>query len=266
MTTWKTDRAREILAAATLDGLTLRLTGQLDRTDYMAANKAIEAMGGKWNRKVGAHVFVADPADKLADFLNGGAAPKPDRTAEGYVPTPDTLANRIVRDYSTVPLLPAGFSVLEPSAGDGAFVRAVLDANPHGTVVAVEPNLSRLSRIEEAHRIRRVHATFEDFAVNTDERFDAVVMNPPFSVPENRTIWIDHVRSAFDLLVPGGRLVAIVPSGLLHRQDRRHTAMREFLAVCGGFEPLSDDAFKASGTEVRTVVLWLDKTATVGAR
>ena len=91
-----TDRVREILAAAEVDGLTLRLTGQLSRTDYVAANKVIEALGGKWNRKAAAHLFTVDPAAKLAEFLGGGQPPKSDRTTEGYVATPATLAAEIV--------------------------------------------------------------------------------------------------------------------------------------------------------------------------
>lgn len=253
-------RARDILSESSeIEGVTLRLTcGQLARPDYVAVNKALEAMGGKWNRKAGGHIFEADPTEAVSAFVNGGPLAKPARTAEGYVPTPDVLAAKVVAEYSNVADLSAGFAVLEPSAGDGAFVRAILDANPHGCVVAVEPDLSRLARVEEMHRVRRVHGTFEDFAARTEERFDSVVMNPPFAVPGQPTIWIDHVRLAFALLVPGGRLTAIVPSGLVHRQDRRHREMRDLVAARGGYELLPDDAFKASGTGVRAAVLWLD--------
>lgn len=256
-----TIRARDILSESSeIDGVQLRLTcGQLARPDYVAVNKALEAMGGKWNRKAAAHVFEFDPTDVVSAFINGGPLAKPARTAEGYVPTPPPLAAEIVAEYSNVPALGAGASVLEPSAGDGAFVSAILAANAYVAVVAVEPNLSRLSKVEDLHRVRRVHGAFEDFAAQTGGRFDAVVMNPPFAVPGQPSIWIDHVRLAFDLLAPNGRLAAIVPSGLMHRQDRRHREMREFVETHGGYEQLPDDAFKASGTGVRTVVVWLDR-------
>lgn len=254
-------RARDILSeSSVIEGAQLRLTcGQLARPDYVAVNKALEAMGGKWNRKAAAHVFESDPTDVVSAFINGGTLAKPARTAEGYVPTPAPLAAAIVAEHSNVPALDAGSGVLEPSAGDGAFVSAILAANAFVAVVAVEPNLGRLAKVEELHRVRRVHGTIEDFAAKTGEQFDAVVMNPPFAVPGQPSIWIDHVRLAFGLLAPGGRLVAIVPSGLVHRLDRRHREMREFVESHGGYEQLPDDAFKASGTGVRTVVVWLDR-------
>jgi hypothetical protein len=254
-----TTRAREILALAEVDGNHVRLIGQLSRPDYVTVNKAIEALGGKWNRKAAAHVFADDPADAIGQFLDGGPLAKPARTAEGYVPTPAHIATSVLEGHSRVGDLLAGSAVLEPSAGDGAFVRAILTANPYIAVVAVEPNRQRLAKVEQCHRVHRVAGTLEDFAAATTERFDAVVMNPPFAVPGQPTIWIDHVRLAFGLLADGGRLVAIVPAGLVYRQDRRHREMRDLVAEHGGFEMLPEDAFTSSGTSIRTAVLWLDR-------
>jgi hypothetical protein len=54
-----------------------------------------------------------------------------------------------------------------------------------------------------------VTTKFEDFARSNSDSFDQVVMNPPFAVPGNPTIWIDHVLLAEKLLKRGGHLVAI---------------------------------------------------------
>lgn len=254
-----TELARGILTnSAQIDGFVLRLTcGQLPRQHYAAVNKALEALGGKWNRKLSGHVFDANPSAALAAFLGGAVLPKPARTAEGYVPTPAALAARIVAEHTDIGDLVDEATVLEPSAGDGPFVRAVLDANPGITVVAVEPNADRLAKIG-AVGAQVVNSTFEDFAQeNAGRLFDAVVMNPPFTVPGRPSVWIDHVLLAEALLVPGGRLTAIVPVSLLERRDRRHSALRGRVEQRGGFVPLPDDAFKTSGTGVRTVVMWL---------
>src|SRR5207248_6299429 len=157
--------------------------------------------------------------------------------------------------------LPSGYTVLEPSAGDGAFVRAILEANPDGTVVAVEPNASRAAQLPVDPRVEVVRSSFEDFAAEDGRRFDAIVMNPPFSVTDNRTIWIDHVNLAWSVLAPGGRLVAIVPMGMATRVDRRHRDMRELVEQHGAWAELEADACKASGTGIRTALLWLDRPA-----
>ncbi len=242
-----------------MDGCVVRLNcGQLSRPAYVAVNKALEAMGGKWSRKESGHVFATDPAPALTAFVDGGNLAKPARTSEGYVPTPAELAADIVADYTDVRRLPAGARVLEPSAGDGAFVRAILDANSQVHITAIEPNDERLDRIHEHPSVQRINSTFEEFAGSARQRFDAVVMNPPFAKPGAPSIWIDHVRMAFDLLAGGGRLTAIAPSGVVFRQDRKYRAIRAMVEECGGFSTLPDDAFKSSGTGVQTVVMWLD--------
>ncbi len=252
--------AREILGDfSQVDGRVVRLTcGQLSRPEYVAVNKALEAMGGKWSRKESGHVFATDPAPVLTAFIGGGNLAKPARTSEGYVPTPAELAADIVAHFTGVRRLRAGARVLEPSAGDGAFVRAIIDANSQVRVTAIEPNHERLECIHEHPSVQRINSTLEEFAGSARQRFDAVVMNPPFAKPGAPSIWIDHVRMAFDLLAGGGRLTAIAPSGLVFRQDRKHRAIRAMVEECGGFSALPDDAFKSSGTGVQTVVMWLD--------
>lgn len=255
------DPVLAILARAEVDGCHLRLVGQLDRKDYVAVNEVLENLGGKWSRKDKAHVFPSDPSDALARVLESGQAPRPARTIEGYVPTPAELADGVVYDYAGVQRLPAGARVLEPSAGDGALVRAVLAANPDVVVTAVEPNAERASLIGDDPRVTLVVDTMEAFSASTTERFDVVVMNPPFAMPGQPTVWIDHVKLAWELLAPGGRLVSIVPSGFTFRQDRRHAEVRELVDAHGGYEPLDPEAFKASGTSVNTVVVWAERAA-----
>lgn len=177
--------------------------------------------------------------------------------------------------------------MLEPSAGDGVLVDAIRAVAPDATIVAVEPNAARAADLGTWPRVSLVTSTLEEYAArfhhtadhNTLDyrpaeaatvgdqvsgdgsekgRFDAVVMNPPFAVPGHPTIWIDHVRLAWRLLKPGGRLTAIVPNGYVFRNDRRHTAIRALIEQVGGTHAaLPDDAFGKNG--VRAVVLTVDK-------
>ena len=45
---------------------------QLDRADYTAVNKVLEALGGKWNRKEKGHVFDHCPADDIEAVILTG--------------------------------------------------------------------------------------------------------------------------------------------------------------------------------------------------
>lgn len=208
------------------------------------------------------------------DTALAAALAAPTVYAPGYFPTPPALAARVAG------MLPDGpLTVLEPSAGDGALVRAVLDARPEATVTAVEPNLQLvqlLGRVvtaggpaypsEEPPRARVYCCNFEDFGSTRDadsaypEQFGAVVMNPPFSAPGHPVLWAEHVLRAYDLLEPGGRLVAIVPAGFAYRQDRVSTRVRELVTeLGGGWEDLPAGTFKTAGTQVRTVLVWLTR-------
>ena len=87
------------------------------------------------------------------------------------------------------------------------------------------------------------------------QKFDRVVMNPPFS----RQADIDHVTHAARFLKPGGRMVAIMSAGTIFRQNSKAVAFRGWLEALGGtLEDLPDGAFKASGTMVRTCIVSFD--------
>jgi len=261
------DRVRDLLNTAEIDGMHVRIPTRLDRGDYVAVDQALQAIGGKWNRKARAHVFTVDPGPAVAGLLAGGAVPAPTRTAEGYVRTPEPIADMVCR-YPYANLAGGGgVRVLEPSAGDGAMVRAILGVCPDAQVVAVEPNTARAAGLGDDPRVTVCGGTFEEYAAGAagdGVLFDAAIMNPPFSVPGNRTIWVDHVWLAWSLLKPGGRLVAIVPGGYAFRTDRKHKGVRELIEAHGGADELPAGAFKASGTDIRAMVVWADKPADGG--
>lgn len=52
--------------------------------------------------------------------------------------------------------------------------------------------------------------------------------------------------------------MAVAPGGLTFRDDRRTSALRALVLDCGDWIELPAEAFKASGTGVQTVLLWMD--------
>lgn len=88
--------------------------------------------------------------------------------------------------------------------------------------------------------------------------YDRIVMNPPFGDGAD----IDHVRHAYTLLRPGGRIVAIVGEGAFIRSDKKATAFREWLEKVGATEePLPPGTFNdpkllaQTGANARLVVI-----------
>jgi hypothetical protein len=115
-----------------------------------------------------------------------------------------------------LPILPAE-NVLEPSAGEGVFVRAVRASVPDAYVVAIEPRSEcRQALRESGTDIIRV-STLEKV---TDALwaawgvFDWVVGNPPYSHAEA------HVRAIMGRLARGGRLAFLLRLNFLGAAKR----------------------------------------------
>jgi hypothetical protein len=99
-------------------------------------------------------------------------------------------------------------------------------------------------------------AQFESFAdlVPVEKRgigsgYDRILMNPPFSDGRD----IQHVRHAYDLLKPGGRLVALMGESAFTNQGKRATEFREWLERVGGTEEkLAEGTFNDPSLPVNT--------------
>jgi phospholipid N-methyltransferase len=246
-----------VLSTVVVDGPAVRIEDQLERKLYQKTNEVLSALGGAWNRKAKAHLFNDDPREALEQVIATGEVSTHRDLA--FFPTPAHIARALVRGVS----LGEGDVVLEPSAGDGAIVRAVHDLTP-AFVVAVEIDPKRLMALGTCDA-RRLHAMRCDFLDCTygdltarAQKIDAVIMNPPFKkvgIGDH----LEHVVHAHGMLKDGGELRAILPAGVVFREDRRHREFRAWALARGTWRPLDDDAFAESGTRVRTVVLSITK-------
>lgn len=85
----------------------------------------------------------------------------------------------------------------------------------------------------------------------TASGYDRIIMNPPFSNRRDA----EHVRHAFDLLKPGGRIVAIMGEGVFFGQDKKAQDFREWLEAVGGTsEKLPEGSFMDPSLPVNTGV------------
>lgn len=227
----------------------VRIVTQLDRKLYTQVNEVLVALGGSWNRKAGAHVFESDPQDGLDDVITTGGVTRAKDL--GFFATPPGLAKELVELAEVRP----GMRALEPSAGEGAIVAALLSAG--ACVEALELDLGRASKLLQKYaradnRLDVIPCDFMQSQTNGQQR---VVMNPPFC-KVNGHDHLDHVRHAHKQLAPGGILVSVLPASVLFRQDKRYREFREWYeGLEAGVSPLEEGSFKSSGTNVNTVVL-----------
>jgi ParB/RepB/Spo0J family partition protein len=233
-----------ILARNTIAGNVLTLPEQLDRETYLRIAKVLTAARGKWDRKAKGHVFPFDPRELIAEAVETGAVVDARKTLQ-FFETPDELAARMVRLANISP----GDRVLEPSAGLGRIVRHLIACDAHVSAVEVDgTNCATLREIARHYDALTINS--EDFPVYHDVeawRFDAVVMNPPFSGGQD----MRHIRLAWDMLRPGGRLVAICSEGPFFRLESAAAEFRCWLDdIEATAEKLPPDTFRESGTGV----------------
>jgi hypothetical protein len=238
------------------DGTKGTINGQLERKLYEAVNKALAAMGGKWSRQDGGHVFDTDPRPRVEGLLETGNITV---ERDGFFETPEAVVKRMLE---LVPLPGYSGIILEPSAGNGAILRVLLK-EPNSRwqyFYAIEKNFDRCANLRRDYPdIKKVNVIGGDFLeyypTNT---FDRIYMNPPFEEGQE----IDHVMYAESLLATDrdSALISVMSEGPFFRGDKKATAFREwFESVGGDSEALPDGAFKESGTGVKTRLIVIRK-------
>lgn len=236
----------DVLSNATMSGNSLKLTGQLDRSLYVATNKVLEAAGGKWNRKAQSHLFDGEAAEIMDQIiLTGTISNKKQELGQFF--SPSAVVERLIE----LAEIEIGMNALEPNAGIGNIVRALVDAGAHVTAVEIDPNNCLVLQRDQALTggIDILHGDFLTY--NWNERFERVVMNPPFA----KNVAPAHVLKALTFLKPGGRLVSVMPSSVTFRTDTLNRMVRDAVEACGSIEALPENSFAESGTNVNTVIV-----------
>jgi hypothetical protein len=169
-----------------------------NKVAWAEAARVLETIGGAHDGK-GTFSFDYWPGDVIDEIVTIGCIP--DHKSHQFYPTPEKLAMKVVELAAIEP----AHECLEPSAGTGALAKFM----PKERTTCVEISAMHES-VLTAQGFTTVRSDFLAWAQQPAHKtFERVLMNPPFS--EGR--WRAHVELAAQMLRPGGRLVAILPSG-----------------------------------------------------
>lgn len=248
------DEVLDILSRCSVEGNTLFLpAGKLDRTTYLAVNKVLENMGGKWDRKVQGHIFKADdnPDERLKYVLSAQEIPDLKKAFQ-YFFTPRSVADVMCR----IAELGESSYVLEPSIGDGRLAEVIMEHRP-ANLFGVEVNPDMYQRLAG----KPYSAMLADFLTVTRDSLpfpvNRVIMNPPFHNYQD----IAHICHAYDLMQNDGILVSVVSESPFFRSDRKAVSFRGFLEEHHAETiQLDEGAFHESGTEIRSRIVKIRKT------
>lgn len=238
----------ESLLKCRVEGNVLHLPPMSDGPleNYQEVRKALLNAGAQYKRNT--FVFPND-AQPYIDRLIGGESVNIKKEFQFFA-TPDLLAERLV-DLADINDTD---KILEPSAGQGAIIKAI-----QKEIIAKEVFCYELNPINQAVLIKmhNVNLLGDDFLKhNSIGEYDRIIANPPFSKNQD----IDHIKEMYKLLARGGRLVTIASKHWQHSSNKKETQFREFLAnMDAEIIELEGGEFQESGTMVSAVIIVIDK-------
>lgn len=187
--------------------------------DFADFKKQILHIGGKWKTGKGFY-FEQDPTAKIEGLKKGELNYK---KKFDFYPTPDAVCEKIVSEIN----LWNGIKILEPSAGQGAFLRVLFyeivrqkieDVIIHYCEIDAnnEPYLEEMILLGLAqctlYGLRtKVKKVSDDFLKLENEKYDLIVANPPFKDADI------HIKKMIDCLAgfkneECSEIVCILPS------------------------------------------------------
>ena len=142
------------------------------------------------------------------------------RQANDFYPTPDLLAVAICRRIKLI--LPGYYHmVVEPSAGDGAFVRPLRELWSTRPLWAVDP-FCNIKKLEEAGADRVFKEDWVKWVENDGTCGPTLVAgNPPFNLAQ------EHISAGLDHLMPKSHICFLLKLNFFGGRERESTFWRQ---------------------------------------
>lgn len=197
--------------------------------------------------------MMKDKIDAMREHLKNGGTQV--QVAPMLYPTPCSLAAQMAGELN----LRKGHRVLEPSAGNGNLLRAVMNEGielKDITAIEIDNNLSYMLS-NQYPALNVLHDNFLDINPDDTGMFDRIIMNPPFKNSQD----INHVLHALDFLKVDGGLISIVSEGVFFRKSKLYKEFWARIEKCRWLDcqPLLSGTFKNAGTMVNTRLLRIIK-------
>jgi phospholipid N-methyltransferase len=228
-------------------------------SNYQDVRKALLNAGAIYKRN--SFIFPSD-AQPYIDRITGGEKVNIKKEFQFFA-TPAKLAAKLVEmaDINSPDL-----TVLEPSAGQGAIVKAILKHEP-GLIVhcyeLMDINRGVLKGIKDCVILGEDFLNSDNITKGAhtstnskDIKFDRIIANPPF----NKNQDIEHIKEMYRRLNKNGRLVTIASKHWQFATGKKETAFRNWIEEIGAItEDIDAGEFKESGTNISTCIILIDK-------
>ena len=228
----------------------------LDRKLYLEVANSLNLIGGKWKGgKICGFIFSNDPTELLKKIQDGNKINL--KKEFQFFETPEELANNIVQ----LAELNNNCSILEPSAGQGAIIKAIQQVVniPIDCFELMDINRHVLEKINNVRIIGSDFLQFADSVIKNKNRFtlyDRIVANPPFCKNQD----IDHIYGMYNCLKEKGVLVSISSKHWQLSNNKKETKFKNWLSdVNADIFEVDGGTFKKSGTMISSLIIKIRK-------
>jgi len=231
-----------------VNGNRLELPTDEQFTNYPAVKKALTLAGGKY---VKCGFVFSDDAQVVKNRLGGGEIIN-DKKKFQFFPTPKAVVDLIIKKAS----ITCGMSVLEPSAGQGTIVDAIIEIGANPVMIELMPENIRV--LNRKYDVALIPTDFLSVKPCDHVKYKRIVANPPFTQNQD----IDHVLHMYEFLDSGGLLVSVMSKSWINGSQKKQVEFREWLySVSATVTNIKAGEFKESGTNIATVLVEIKKAA-----
>lgn len=249
------EQVQEVINRSTVEGSVLRLPNeQLDRKLYVAVNKHLQFIGGKWKGgKVQGFTFPEGVnVPELVGMLSDAGTDVKKTTQ--FFETPDNVVGFMIGNAAILP----GTRILEPSAGRGAIVKEIRKRYQDDVTIDVF-ELDDINRKFLSIQNMVDNDLGKDFMLRMpteEEQYDYIVANPPFRNNQD----IEHIMRMWLWLKKGGTMVTLSSTHWTFANDKLSKAFRQWLDDnYADVSRIDAGAFKDSGTMIETCMIVITK-------
>ena len=250
------------LRACTVRELSIALPEyQIPASEFPQVKRAIQGIGGVWNGQSQAFRFDSCPKTLFQRICQGESIDlaRSFRKRTQFFETTE----QVIEEMFKFILVDRDARILEPSAGNGALIKALKERAPYhqGKIdyCEMEPeHQANIDRLAEAQSWDNLNCVGGDFLQmpRPDKGYHLILANPPFSKDQD----IAHFMRMYDMLAPGGRLICVMGTSWHTSTRKTHQEFKDWLNYF--FHEVIDlpaNAFRDSGTAVKTCIVRLDK-------
>lgn len=170
----------------------------------------------------------------------------------GYFPTPKEVVEIMLKLIDIKPSM----SVLEPHAGNGVIadvIRSTYNISPD----VIELNNS----LREILTLKGYNIKGCDFLKFEGQKYDRIIMNPPWGKEFGSLHDTEHIRHAYSLLNDQGCLISVASASCTFQSNKKAIEFRSWLASANGtLAALPSESFKNSGTNTSCYIVRINKT------